>query len=128
MAVLRTGTSRTFKAGGTIYDARFVCFSGDNTVIAATADTDFIIGISDIPGPEGTTVTIGMDVDVIVADGVACELSMSTTCTRGCLLTATTAGQGVTTSTGEKRVGARAMQSATATDHRIEVITNFSAV
>jgi hypothetical protein len=79
----------TFTAGGSISQNTFVKFSADNTVVAASAATDSIIGVCVQPGGCSS----GDRCDVQVA-GVA-DVKMGGTVARGGLVTADSSGQGV---------------------------------
>lgn len=84
--------TKSFVAGGTIVPFTLVKFGADdNTVVAAAAVADFLLGVADIPH-QGNAVT-GERVDVVV-NGVA-EVKYGGTITRGQLLTTDASGYAV---------------------------------
>lgn len=112
------------KANGTIAPAVFVKLdtTADNAVIAAAANTDFTVGISQIgqkraPGLPGSSTTIAAEAgDFIQLFGVGdvCLLTIgSGGCTAGDMLTSDGSGNGVTASSAQI-VGARALQTVAA--------------
>lgn len=80
---------KTFIAGGTIAEKTMVKFSADDTVVAAAAATDLIIGVCVQPGGA----TSGQRVDVQMGD--IAEVKMGGTVARGALVTTDASGQGV---------------------------------
>lgn len=86
---MNLGLVKSFIAGGTINPNTFVKFSADNTVVAAAAATDVIIGVCVTPNG----VTSGQRVDVQLT-GVA-EVKMGGTVARGTPVTSDANGKGV---------------------------------
>jgi hypothetical protein len=115
MSTSLTGVVKSFTADAAITKNTIVKLTttGISTVDVATAATDKIIGVA------LNTVALGEQVSVQLT-GTA-KVSASTTVTAGAFITATTAGQGVTTAADHAVVVGRALESATAQNDLIEV-------
>jgi len=100
---------KSFKAGGAIPENSMVKFgSADGTVVAATAATDAIIGVSVLGA-----VAAGDIVDVTL-DGIE-EVKLAGAVTRGDFLTTDAASKAVSASAGNRVVG-YAMESGVSGD------------
>ena len=120
MSVFTIGRSKTFKAGSSaIPQGTMVKLDTDGTVIAATGGTDVVIGIAE------TYCVASGQCSVILrsAQGTA-KVVASTTISVGAKLTATTAGQAVTTTTDKQEVVGIAIEAATTQGDLIEVIVS----
>jgi hypothetical protein len=86
---------KAFNAAGTVRKGRVVVLNtSDNQVIEATAATDSLIGVADVPGDTTASVASGERVDVQLeglADAVA-----GAAITRGALLSVDSAGRVIT--------------------------------
>lgn len=83
--------------------------------MAATADTDVIIGVSD----ESADATAGNPVGVIL-DGVV-KVCIASASTKGGYITATTAGKGVLTTTNNKTYVGVLLETTTVSDQIAQV-------
>lgn len=115
-----TGRVKTYKAGASaIPQGTMVKFDTDGTVIAATGGTDVIIGIAE----QATAANGQCPVIIRSAQGTA-KVVASTTVSVGAKLTATTAGEAVTTTTDKHEVVGIALEAATTQGDLIEVIVS----
>jgi hypothetical protein len=118
MSEITLGRSKTFKAGAVaIPQGTIVKFDTDGTVICSTSATEVHIGIA-----EQATVANGQ-CSVILRDGMGtAKVVASTTISVGAKITATTAGQAVTTTADHAEVVGVALEAATAQGDLIEVM------
>lgn len=112
------GISKTFKQTDTSvikYRAVKLGTSADE-VVAATADTDVIIGIAD----ESADSTAGNPVGVVLW-GI-CKMVIASASTKGWYITATTAGKWILTTTNLKKYVGILLETTTASDQVAQVL------
>jgi len=121
MAQLQTGNTRTFVAGVDLSASQYCIAKLDtaveNQVNLATAASDPIAGVID---GFGTTGKAG-DTVVIRKGGFSAKVIASAAISIGDKVTATTAGQAVTTTNGGDFLVGRALQAAAAQGDVIEI-------
>jgi hypothetical protein len=124
MSGMQTGRDRTFIAGADLSNSqyRFVKLdSTQNKVIVATAGTDNIIGVLLNAPKSGEEARVGL----LNGNGTY-QIVASTLISLGAVMTATTGGKAVTTSTTGHRVAGIALEAAAADGDLIEIQpTNF---
>jgi hypothetical protein len=113
------GIDRTFKAGADLALLSIVKLdtANENQVVEATAGSDPIAGIAITFGKDGKT----GDTVRVQKGGFSGRVIMSAACNIGDLITATTGGKGVVTTTNHDFVVGRALQAAAANGDVIEV-------
>lgn len=119
MAQVNAGINRSFVATANLTQFTIVKLdtASQNGVNVATAASDPIAGVVTGWNKDGTT----GDVVTVQSKGFSTLISMSAACSIGDLITATTAGQGVATTTNHAFVVGRALQAAAAQNDLIEV-------
>lgn len=120
MAQMNAGINRTFivtTAPVLQYTAVKLDTATQNGVLTATASSDPIAGIATGFGKDGS---VG-DAVVVQSKGFSALISMSASNNIGDLITATTAGQGVVTTTNHAFIIGRALQAAAAQNDIIEI-------
>lgn len=112
------GMSKTFVQENTsLAPFRLVKLGTDaNDVVAATADTDVIIGVTD----EGCDSTADNEVNVLLSGVV--KLCIASASTKGGYITATTGGKGVLTTTNLKKVVGILLETTTESDQIAQVL------
>jgi len=112
------GISKTFvQTNTTVLPFRIVALGTTaDQVIAATAATDVMIGVTD----EGADSTANNPVNVITAGVV--KLTIASASTKGGYITATTAGKGILTTTNLHKVIGILLETTTASDQVAQVL------
>lgn len=87
-----------------------------NEVVAATADTDVIIGVTD----EGCDSTAGNETNIIL--GGVVKLCIASASTKGGYITGTTGGKGVLTTTNLKKYVGILLETTTESDQIAQVL------
>lgn len=97
--------SKLLTAGGTVNAYRIVKFGADeDTAIQATAASDLLLGVADIPQADTPTpVTVGQGLQVVLA-GIA-TVECGGTITEGAFITSDSVGRAVAASSGNNFVG-----------------------
>lgn len=118
---MQAGIDRTFNAGADLSASQYCIAKLDTTtanqVLVATTSTDKIAGIITGFAKDGKQ----NDAVVIQSKGFSAKIQMSASCNIGDLITATTAGQGIVTTTNKDFIVGRALEAAAAQNDVIEI-------
>lgn len=112
------GLSRTFiQENTTLNPYRLVKLgTAVDEVVAATADTDVLFGVTD----ESADATTGNPVNVLLG-GIA-KITIASATTKGAYITATTGGKGAATTTNLKKYIGILLETTTGTDQPARVL------
>lgn len=118
MSNAMNGLSKTFVQEDTSLAAYRLVKIGTavNEVVAATADTDVLFGVTD----ESANATAGDEVNVLL--GGVVKLCIASASTKGGYITATTGGKGALTTTNLKKYVGILLETTTASDQIAQVL------